>query len=195
MRRAAERVALELRSKVGLLVALGRPPLLPANGAQLARRVDATRLAGTPARGGEDTGSDRAPHTGRERRPAAERRPRWLPRAASYMVLLVASLLPGTEPWGPPDRAGRHVAGISRFGAARVRRERDRHEREPPNALSPLVVATRAVAPRSSLRLARLSPLAVVSSCEPTAKQPRANRCEVVTPCCASIPWSSLPTT
>ena len=34
MRGATEGVALELRAKVGLLVALGRPPLLPAHGAQ-----------------------------------------------------------------------------------------------------------------------------------------------------------------
>ena len=44
VRRATERVALELSAQVSLLIALLRPPLLATHGAQLARRVDSTRL-------------------------------------------------------------------------------------------------------------------------------------------------------
>ena len=43
--RATEGVALELSPKVSLLVGLVGPPLLPAHSAQLARRVQSTRLA------------------------------------------------------------------------------------------------------------------------------------------------------
>ena len=49
VRRATEGVALELRAKVRLLVRFVRPPVLDAGGAQLARRVDSTRLAGAHA--------------------------------------------------------------------------------------------------------------------------------------------------
>eukprot|EP00964_Phaeocystis_antarctica_P094715 scaffold61357_cov75-Phaeocystis_antarctica.AAC.6 len=44
VRRATERVALELSAQVSLLIALLRPPLLATHGAQLARRVNSTRL-------------------------------------------------------------------------------------------------------------------------------------------------------
>jgi hypothetical protein len=47
VRRAAEGVALELRTQVSLLVRLVRPAVLPAQRAQLARSVDSTRLTGT----------------------------------------------------------------------------------------------------------------------------------------------------
>ncbi len=43
--RTTEGVALELSPKVSLLVGLVGPPLLPAHSAQLARRVQSTRLA------------------------------------------------------------------------------------------------------------------------------------------------------